>query len=85
MLRQQDVVAERYGELEGETFDVLVDRVSPEGVAAGRTYFQGPEGDPVTILTDAAGLREGRFARAEIVGREGYELVARAAGVARRA
>jgi ribosomal protein S12 methylthiotransferase len=85
MLRQQDVVAERYRELEGETFDVLVDRVTPEGVAVGRTYFQGPEGDPVTIVANAAGLREGRLARAEIVGREGYELVARAAEVARRA
>jgi len=85
MLRQQDVVAGRYRALEGETFDVLVDRVAPEGVAVGRTYFQGPEGDPVTIVTNAAGLREGRLARAEIVGREGYELVARAAEVARRA
>jgi ribosomal protein S12 methylthiotransferase len=85
MLRQQDVVAERYRELEGETFDVLVDRVTPEGVAVGRTYFQGPEGDPVTIVANAAGLREGRLARAEIVGREGYELVARAVEVARRA
>lgn len=85
MLRQQEVVAERYRELEGETFDVLVDRVAPEGVAVGRTYFQGPEGDPVTVVTNAAGLREGRLARAEIVGREGYELVARAAEVARRA
>jgi len=85
MLRQQDVLAELYRELRGRSFDVLVDRVTPEGVAVGRTYFQGPEGDPVTLIPDAGELTPGRFARVEIAGWEGYELVARAARGARRA
>lgn len=85
MLRQQDVLAGRYRELRGRTLDVLVDRVTPEGVAVGRTYFQGPEGDPVTIIADAGELTPGRFARVEIAGWEGYELVARIGRGARRA
>ena len=85
MLRQQDVLAERYRELQGRAFDVLVDSVTPEGVAVGRTYFQGPEGDPVTIILDAGELTPGRFARVEIAGWEGYELVARVGREARRA
>lgn len=85
MLRQQDVLAERYRELQGRAFDVLVDSVSPEGIAVGRTYFQGPEGDPVTIILDAGELAPGRFARVEIEGWEGYELVARVGREARRA
>lgn len=85
MLRQQDVLAERYRELQGRAFDVLVDSVTPEGVAVGRTYFQGPEGDPVTIILDAGELTPGRFARVEIAGWEGYDLVARVGREARRA
>jgi ribosomal protein S12 methylthiotransferase len=85
MLTQQEVVAARYRELEGRTFDALVDRVLEEGVAVGRTYFQGPETDPVTIIIDGADLDPGRFVRAEILGHEGYELVAREAEAVRRA
>lgn len=85
MLRQQDVLAERYRELQGRAFDVLVDSVTPEGVAVGRTYFQGPEGDPVTIVLDAGELTPGRFARVEVAGWEGYDLVARVGREARRA
>lgn len=85
MLRQQDVIAGRYRELGGRTFDVLVDRVTPGRPAVGRTYFQGPEGDPVTLLPDAAGLTAGQIVRAEVVGWEGYELVGRVTEGARRA
>ena len=85
MLSQQEIVAARYREMEGQAFDVLVDRVLPEGVAVGRTYFQGPETDPVTLILDGAGLEPGRFARVEVRGHEGYELVARPAEAARRA
>ena len=85
MLSQQEIVAARYREMEGQAFDVLVDRVLPEGVAVGRTYFQGPETDPVTLILDGADLTAGRFARVEVQGHEGYELVARPAEAARRA
>jgi tRNA A37 methylthiotransferase MiaB len=85
MLAQQEVLAARYRELEGQAFDVLVDRVLPEGLAVGRTYFQGPETDPVTLLPDGAELTPGRFVRVEIEGHDGYELVARVAEAARRA
>ncbi len=85
MLRQQDVVAARYRELRGRSFDVLVDRVTTDGCAVGRTYFQGPEGDPVTLLRNAAGLTAGQFVRAQLEGWQGYELVARVAEGGRRA
>jgi ribosomal protein S12 methylthiotransferase len=85
MLAQQEVVAARYEELEGRTFDVLVDRALEDGVAVGRTYFQGPETDPVTIIIDGVELDPGRFIRAEILGHEGYELLAREAEAGRRA
>ena len=85
MLAQQEVVAARYEEIKGRTFDVLVDGALEDGVAVGRTYFQGPETDPVTIIIDGAELDPGRFIRAEILGHEGYELVAREAEAVRRA
>lgn len=85
MLTQQEVVAAHYRELEGQTFDVLVDRVLEEGVAVGRTYFQGPETDPITLILDGGDLDPGRFVRAEIAGHEGYELIAREAEAVGRA
>jgi ribosomal protein S12 methylthiotransferase len=85
MLAQQDVVAERYRELAGRSLDVLVDLVAPDGTAVGRTYFQGPEGDPVTLIPGGAELAPGRFARVEVEGWQGYDLVARATEGARRA
>jgi ribosomal protein S12 methylthiotransferase len=77
MLLQQEIIAARYDELVGRTFDVLVDGVLEEDVAIGRTFFQAPETDPVTIISPADGLAAGEFVRAEIVGNEGYELLAR--------
>ncbi len=85
MFAQQDVVAERYRELRGREFDVLVDVVAPDGTAVGRTYFQGPEADPVTLVPGGAGLAPGRFTRVDVEGWRGYDLVARAAEGRRRA
>ncbi|MGD8719440.1 MAG: 30S ribosomal protein S12 methylthiotransferase RimO [Candidatus Zixiibacteriota bacterium] len=80
MLLQQEILAARYAELVGQSFDVLVDGVLEEDVAIGRTYFQAPEADPVTIVSPAGGLTAGEFVRAEIIGNEGYELLARPEG-----
>jgi ribosomal protein S12 methylthiotransferase len=79
MLLQQEIVAARYQELVGARYEVLVDRVAPEGPAVGRTYFQGPEGDPVTIVAAAGDVRPGQFVAAELTGNDGYELLARRA------
>lgn len=77
MLLQQEIVAARYAELLGTRHKMLIDRVAAAGPAVGRTYFQGPEGDPVTVVAAAGDLRPGQFVAVEITGNDGYELLAR--------
>ncbi len=84
MLDQQEVLASHYRRLRGKTFEVLLDRVDGDGVALGRTYFQAPETDPVTIVEGGAARAAGEFVRAEVTGHDGYELLARAVGAPAR-
>jgi len=77
MLAQQGVVAARYRDLRGARYRVLVDAVADDGWATGRTYFQAPEADAATRLAPGRRYRPGTFVAAEVVGHEGYELVAK--------
>jgi ribosomal protein S12 methylthiotransferase len=60
---------------------VVVDGPSPEHalVLTGRLATQAPEIDPVVYLTDTdpSTLQAGQFLDVEIVGAEGYDLIAR--------
>lgn len=81
MARQRDIVAARQQRRLGEQTRLVVDGASPEHelVLQGRLPGQAPEIDPVVYLTDCdpSLLRPGAFLDVEIVGAEGYDLIAR--------
>lgn len=64
----------------GRRLDVLIDGLADEeggGVYVGRTSFQAPQIDSVTLVRSRSRLSPGELVRAVIVGAEGYDLVAR--------
>ncbi len=76
----------------GCQFDVLIDKSSPSrggGESSsrrgssparayqGRTYFQAPQIDAVTIVQSTQELSPGELVRCTIVGSDGYDLIAR--------
>jgi ribosomal protein S12 methylthiotransferase len=67
----------------GRDLDVLIDAPAPEGknLWLGRTYADAPDVDGVTFV-QGANIRPGDLVPCEIVAAEGYDLVARASGVA---
>jgi ribosomal protein S12 methylthiotransferase len=81
MARQRDLVAARQRARIGERARLVVDGPSPEHelVLQGRLPGQAPEIDPVVYLTDCdpSVFPSGGFVDVEIVGAEGYDLVAR--------
>jgi ribosomal protein S12 methylthiotransferase len=81
MARQQGIVARRQKARIGERTRLIVDGHAPqhELVLRGRLQGQAPEIDPQVFLTDADPLavRSGDFLDVEIVGADGYDLVAR--------
>jgi ribosomal protein S12 methylthiotransferase len=81
MARQKKIVAARQKRRLGETTRLVVDGPSPEHelVMQGRLPGQAPEIDPVVYLTDCdpSAFPMGSFVDVEIVGAEGYDLVAR--------
>jgi ribosomal protein S12 methylthiotransferase len=81
MSRQRDIVTARQQRRMGERARLVVDGQSPEHelVLQGRLAGQAPEIDPVVYLTDCdpSLISRGSFIDVEIVGAEGYDLVAR--------
>ncbi len=81
MARQRDIVAVRQKARLGEKTRLVIDGRSPEHelVLQGRLPGQAPEIDPVVYLTecDPSTFPMGSFVNVEIVGAEGYDLVAR--------
>jgi len=81
MARQRDIVAARQKARLGEKTRLVIDGPSPEHelVLQGRLPGQAPEIDPVVYLTecDPSTFPMGSFVDVEIVGAEGYDLVAR--------
>ena len=81
MARQKKIVAARHKRRLGEQTRLVVDGPSPEHelVMQGRLPGQAPEIDPVVYLTDCdpSAFPRGSFVDVEIVGAEGYDLVAR--------
>ena len=74
MRAQQEVAFAAGASRVGETLDVLVDGVDPEGRCVGRHSGQAPEVDGVCYLSDP--VAPGRIVRAQVVGCDGYDLVA---------
>jgi ribosomal protein S12 methylthiotransferase len=81
MARQKRIVAQQQKHRIGQRARLVVDGPAPEHelVLRGRLAGQAPEIDPQVYLTDAdpATLRAGTFLDVEIVGADGYDLVAR--------
>jgi ribosomal protein S12 methylthiotransferase len=81
MALQKRLVAKRQKARVGTRVRMVVDGPSPEHdwVFTGRLPGQAPEIDPQVYLTEAdpATLSPGQFLEVEIVGAEGYDLVAR--------
>jgi ribosomal protein S12 methylthiotransferase RimO len=72
-----ELMTQRAEERLGETVEVLVEAITPEG-AEGRAAHQAPEVDGATLVTDLpAGLRVGDLVRAEVTGSLGVDLTAR--------
>ena len=81
MARQKKIVASRQKRRLGETTRLVVDGQSPEHelVLVGRLPGQAPEIDPVVYLTDCdpSAFPSGSMIDVQIVGAQGYDLVAR--------
>ena len=81
MARQQGIVEERQLRRVGERARLLVDGPTPDHdlVVSGRLEGQAPDIDPLVYLTecDPSTLEAGAFLEVEIVGAEGYDLIAR--------
>lgn len=81
MALQRDIVAARQRDRVGRTATLIVDGPSPdhELVVCARLEGQAPDIDPLAYLTDCdpSLLRPGDLIDAEIVGAEGYDLLAR--------
>ncbi len=64
----------------GQKLDVIVDKLfdPAKNVAVGRSFADAPEVDAVVYLTGAEGrpLKPGELLEAEIVGSQGYDLIA---------
>ena len=71
-----ELMAQRAEERLGETVEVLVETITPDG-AEGRAAHQAPEVDGATLVVDApAGLQVGDLVRAEVTGSAGVDLTA---------
>ena len=73
----EELMAQRAEERFGETVEVLVETVGPDG-AEGRAAHQAPEVDGLTVIADApADVRVGDLVRATVTGSAGVDLTAR--------
>ena len=76
MARQAEISADILATKIGRTIDVIIDEIDVDE-AIGRSQWDAPEIDGVVYLPDSAELPVGEIIRAEVLGVEGYDLVAR--------
>ena len=81
MAAQQEIAFAFNRSLVGRTLDVLIDSPAPEGkhLYLGRSYADAPDVDGLTYVR-GNDLEPGDLAACEIVGADGYDLIARAGG-----
>jgi len=77
MAIQAKVSEEIHMDMEGETFEVLVEGFDEENnsLACGRSYREAPEIDGNIYIENAAGVKVGNFVKVKIVQGFTYELV----------
>ena len=76
MARQAEISSELLAAKVGRAIDVIIDEIDVDE-AIGRSQWDAPEIDGVVYLPDCADLPVGEIILAEVLGAEGYDLVAR--------
>jgi ribosomal protein S12 methylthiotransferase len=74
MRRQRDISAAVNASRHGAVLDVLVEEHPEKGLFLGRSMFQAPEVDGLTII-HADGLKRGRICRIRVVDSLEYDLI----------
>jgi tRNA A37 methylthiotransferase MiaB len=76
----EELTSQRAEERIGETVEVLLESLGPDGTAEGRAALQGPEVDGSTTVVDLPdGAYVGQIVRAGVIASDGVDLVASAA------
>jgi ribosomal protein S12 methylthiotransferase len=73
MATQQAISADKLQRKIGQTIEVIIDEVGPEG-AVGRSAADAPEIDGVVHLPGATGLNPGDFVAGEVTAADEYDL-----------
>ena len=76
LMALQQAHAFEFGDsLVGYELDVMIDEALEEGIWLGRCYADAPDID-ASVIVQGEGISVGDFVAAEIVGRDGYDLIA---------
>ena len=76
MTLQQLIIEERNKKLIGKTIDVIIDKVSDNGTAIGRTPYDAYEVDNITTIEKAKGLKPGDIVKVKITDADAYDFKA---------
>lgn len=60
----------------GKSYDVIIDNVSEDGVAVGRTKYEAPDIDGVVVINDAKNVECGDIVRATITATDEHDMQA---------
>ena len=75
MSRQKEISRKNNKQHLDQQYTVLVDGMTEDATAAGRTAFQAPEVDGITYLTVTGPLKPGTFTEARITDTLEYDLI----------
>jgi ribosomal protein S12 methylthiotransferase len=73
MALQQEISAERLKQKVGQSIDVMIDEIGPDG-AVGRSKGDAPEIDGAVYVSDAANLKPGDIVSRQVVDADDYDL-----------
>jgi ribosomal protein S12 methylthiotransferase len=74
MQLQEDISADKLTRKVGQTLTVLIDEVTPEGEALGRSSADAPEIDGVVIIEDGGDLEVGQFVEVSVTDSGEHDL-----------
>lgn len=74
MQTQEQISYQKLEERVGKSYDVLVDYVSEEGQAVGRSIYESPDVDGCIIIEDGALLRPGSKVKVKITAHDEHDL-----------
>ena len=77
MTLQQLIIEERNKKMIGKTIDVIIDKVSENGTAIGRTPYDAYEVDNITTIEKAKGLKSGNIVKVKITDADAYDFKAK--------